>query len=84
MAASRFVAKAAARRERLYLRGNRDIRFRVTFGRNGGRVDSLTTITPLGTPLGITLQEPRIETISPVNTQRRRALARIVSGNALE
>ncbi|RYZ09335.1 MAG: XRE family transcriptional regulator [Myxococcales bacterium] len=52
----------------------------VTFERAGERVDLFTTITTLGTPLDITLQELRIETFFPANEPSRAALSRIVGG----
>jgi transcriptional regulator with XRE-family HTH domain len=56
-----------------------DVLLPVTFERDGVRVDLFTTITTLGTPLDITLQELRIETFFPVNEPSRTALSRIVN-----
>ena len=57
-----------------------DVLLPVTFERAGERVDLFTTITTLGTPLDITLQELRIETFFPANERSRAALSRIVGG----
>ncbi|MDF3069483.1 MAG: transcriptional regulator, family [Polyangiaceae bacterium] len=58
-----------------------DVLVPVTFERAGERVDLFTTITTLGTPLDITLQELRIETFFPVNERSRAALSRILGGS---
>jgi transcriptional regulator with XRE-family HTH domain len=47
--------------------------------RDGVSLDLFTTITTLGTPLDITLQELRIETLFPATAASRDALQRIVS-----
>ncbi len=57
-----------------------DVLLPVTFERAGERVDLFTTITTLGTPLDITLQELRIETFFPANERSRAALSRICRG----
>ena len=43
----------------------------------GQTIDLFTTITTLGTPLDITLQELRIETLFPADQPSRRALLAI-------
>jgi transcriptional regulator with XRE-family HTH domain len=50
----------------------------VTFRRGDVVIDLFTTITTLGTPLDITLQELRIETLFAANPESRRALATVV------
>ncbi len=54
----------------------------VTLRRAAVEVDIFTAITTLGTPLDITLQELRIETFFPADTQSRDALAKVVAGGA--
>ncbi|HEU5074458.1 MAG TPA: helix-turn-helix transcriptional regulator [Polyangiaceae bacterium] len=56
-----------------------DILVPITLRRAGLSVDLFTTITTLGTPLDITLQELRIETFFPATPQSRHALARILN-----
>jgi transcriptional regulator with XRE-family HTH domain len=52
----------------------------VTLRRGDVEIDLFTTITTLGTPLDITLQELRIETLFAANEESRAALATIVRG----
>lgn len=52
----------------------------ITLRRGDVRLELFTTITTLGTPLDITLQEIRIETLFPASAEARRALDAIVSG----
>ena len=47
----------------------------VRLRRAGVEVELFTTITTVGTPLDITLQELRIETLFPANTAAREWLA---------
>jgi transcriptional regulator with XRE-family HTH domain len=51
----------------------------IRFRRDRLAVDLFTTITTLGTPLDITLQELRIETFFPVNPQSRAALEAVMN-----
>ncbi|HEX7663030.1 MAG TPA: hypothetical protein VF407_00890, partial [Polyangiaceae bacterium] len=53
----------------------------ITLRRGNVRLDLFTTITTLGTPLDITLQELRIETLFPANTDARRAMQAITTGS---
>lgn len=57
-----------------------DVLLPVTFERGAERVDLFSTITTLGTPLDVTLQELRIESFFPANERSRAGLARIVRG----
>jgi transcriptional regulator with XRE-family HTH domain len=50
----------------------------IRFRRGSHAVDLFTTITTLGTPLDITLQELRIETFFPVDARNRAALERVM------
>lgn len=52
----------------------------VTFRRGKVSMDLFTTITTLGTPLDITLQELRIETFFAANPESRKALETVVKG----
>jgi transcriptional regulator with XRE-family HTH domain len=52
----------------------------ITFRRGKTVLDLFTTITTLGTPLDITLQELRIETFFAANAESRAALETIVRG----
>jgi transcriptional regulator with XRE-family HTH domain len=54
----------------------------VKLRRGGLRLDLYTTITTLGTPLDITLQELRIETLFPANGESRRALDEVIRAGA--
>lgn len=62
--------------------GDRSPQIVVPIKLRRGRValDLFTTITTLGTPLDITLQELRIETLFPVNGAARAALRTVVDG----
>jgi transcriptional regulator with XRE-family HTH domain len=57
-----------------------DVLWSVRFRRDDIVVDLFTTITTLGTPLDITLQELRIETFFPMDEASRERLARLVRG----
>ena len=52
----------------------------VTFRRGKVSMDLFTTITTLGTPLDITLQELRIETFFAANPESRKALETVARG----
>jgi transcriptional regulator with XRE-family HTH domain len=54
----------------------------VTLRRDDLRIDLFTTITTLGTPLDITLQELRIETLFPATASSRAALETVMSAEA--
>ena len=49
--------------------------------RNGVALDLFTTITTVGTPLDVTLQELRIETQFPANAEARAALATVLAAD---
>lgn len=49
----------------------------IRFRRDGLSLDLFTTITTVGTPLDITLQELRIETLFPASAAAREALQRV-------
>ncbi|WXB16848.1 helix-turn-helix transcriptional regulator [Pendulispora albinea] len=53
----------------------------MTMQRGEVVVDLFTTITTLGTPLDITLQELRIETLFPADARAREALSAILAGS---
>jgi transcriptional regulator with XRE-family HTH domain len=55
----------------------------VTLRRDDVSVDLFTTITTLGTPLDITLQELRIETFFPANAESRAALRRVIEASGV-
>jgi transcriptional regulator with XRE-family HTH domain len=57
-----------------------DVLLPLTLDRDGARLELFSTITTLGTPLDITLQELRIETFFPADERSRAELSRIVGG----
>jgi transcriptional regulator with XRE-family HTH domain len=54
----------------------------VRFRRDGLRLELFTTITTLGTPVDITLQELRIETFFPVDAKSRQGLEAVMRAEA--
>ena len=54
----------------------------VKLRRDGVALDLFTTITTVGTPLDVTLQELRIETQFPANAEARAALATMMAADA--
>lgn len=54
----------------------------VKLRRDGVALDLFTTITTVGTPLDVTLQELRIETLFPATAEARAALATVMAADA--
>ncbi len=75
-----IAADAELRRERAKPTLPPSILVPLRLQRAGIALDLFTTITTLGTPLDVTLQELRIETLFPADARGREALLALVRG----